>query len=828
MHTKSPDDRMDEYRELNHKTRLKHAPKERRLAVRILRWLAVAAAAGIVALGIGMLAIAATLPSDDEIANLKIPDSTKIYDRTGETLLYDLSENQQRVVVPLSDFPDVLKDATIAIEDERFYTTPGVDPVGILRAAFKNIAAGGIVEGGSTITQQLAKKVFLSDDRTWTRKIKEAFLAVKLSRYYSKDQILEMYLNQIPYGPTINGAETASQMYFNKPVREISLAQAALLAALPQSPVRYSPWGNHTDELYARQRLVLQAMLDQGKIDQLQFDQAIGEKIEFKERFNSIKAPHFALMIQDYVSEKYGEDAVNRGGLRIVTTLDWKMQEAAEKAVAEGAARNAQLYGGTNAALMAIDPKNGQILALAGSRDYFDKEIDGNYNVPMQGLRQPGSTLKPLVYMAAFMKGFTPNTKVFDVPTEFVSGDAACPAAPNFGASEGTCFHPQNFDNQFKGPIALRSSLAQSRNVPAVKVLYLAGLRPVLELANSLGLTTLGSAERLGLSLVLGGGEVHLADLVRAYGVFPGDGVIHDRAAILEIKDAQGEVLEKFQDKETRVVDAEYPRMINGILTDTGERSALLGGSLSSTIFPGYDVALKTGTTNDYRDAWAIGYTPSIVAGVWAGNNDNRPMRAQGSSLVAAIPIWSQFMKAALPLTPAGESLGKSNGPSTGKPFLDGDYAPGGQIHNELHWIDRSDPKGAPPGNPLSDPQYANWEYGVQTWLGNIAASSTTSTAPVSGDEIRITGPIATASGNGNVVAFSGTVQAGPDAGQIQAVSIEWDGEEVRLFEGSYGQSYNFASTFTNTRGDGDHTMRVTVRTENRRESQSARVTIGQ
>ena len=254
--------------------------------------------------------------------------------------------------MPLADFPEVLKEATIAIEDERFYSTPGIDPIGIMRAMFKNLAAGGIVEGGSTITQQLAKKVFLSDDRTWTRKAKEALLAVKLSRYYSKEQILEMYLNQIPYGPTINGAETASQMYFNKPVREVSLAQAALLAALPQSPVRYSPWGKHTDELYARQKLVLKAMLDQGKIDQLQYDQAIAETITFKERFNSIKAPHFALMIQDYVTEKYGEEAVGRGGLKIRTTLDWKMQESAEKAVAEGAARNEKLYGGTNAALL--------------------------------------------------------------------------------------------------------------------------------------------------------------------------------------------------------------------------------------------------------------------------------------------------------------------------------------------------------------------------------------------------------------------------------------------------------------------------------------------
>lgn len=799
----------------------------RTLAMRILLGVAAFGALCVVAGGIAVLAIAATLPSDTEIANLKIPESTKIYDRTGEVLLYDLSENQQRVVVPLSDFPDVLKEATIAIEDERFYSTPGVDPIGIMRAMVKNISAGGIVEGGSTITQQLAKKVFLSDDRTWTRKAKEALLAVKLARYYSKEQILEMYLNQIPYGPTINGAETASQMYFNKPVREVSLAQAALLAALPQSPVRYSPWGKHTDELYARQRLVLKAMLDQDKIDQLQYDQAIAEKIEFKERFNSIKAPHFALMIQEYVTEKYGEEAVGRGGLRIVTTLDWKMQEAAEKAVAEGAARNEKAYGGSNAALTAIDPKTGQVLALAGSRDYFDTAIEGNYNVPIQGLRQPGSALKPFFYMLSFMKGLTPNTKVFDVPTEFVSGDPNCPPAPNFSTPMGSCFHPQNFEGNFVGPITLRQALAESRNIPAVKVLYLDGIKDGLELANKLGLTTLGSAERLGLSLVLGGGEVHPADLVRAYGVFPGDGTIHDRATILEITDEKGEVLEKFTDKATKVVDSEFPRMINSILADTQARAGLLGSSLQSTIFPGYDVALKTGTTNDYRDAWALGYTPSLVAGVWAGNNSNKPMVSQGSSLVAAIPIWSQFMREVLPLFPTGETLNKSNGPTTGNAFIDGNYAPGGTLHNELFWIDRSNFT-SQPANPASDSQYSNWEFGVQAWAGNNpSGSSTTSTAEVSGSQISI--GISEPSGviSGNRIEFKGQTAAGPDAGEITKVTILWDGSEMRDYGGEFGQLYSFEGSFPNTKGNGEHTLTVAVRTRNGgEESQSIRVTV--
>ncbi len=781
---------------------------------KILVGVGLLAGIGVVLGGILVLAVAATLPSDSEIANLKIPESTKIFDRTGEVLLYDMSENQQRVVVPLSEFPQQLKDATIAIEDPRFYSTPGIDLLGIGRAMIKNILAGEIVEGGSTITQQLAKKVFLTDDRTFTRKAKEALLAIKLSRYYTKDEILELYLNQIPYGPTINGAETAAQMYFNKPVREISLAQAALLAALPQSPVRYSPWGKNTDQLFARQKRVLKAMLDQDKITQEQYDQAVAEEITFKERFNSIKAPHLSLMVQDYVVEKYGEEAVGRGGLRITTTLDWKMQEAAEKAVLEGAKRNESLYGGTNAALMAIDPKTGQVLALAGSRDYFDESIDGNYNVPFQALRQPGSTLKPLVYMAAFMKGYTPSTQVYDVPTEFVSGDPNCPAIPNFASGEGSCFHPQNFDGAFPGPVSLRSALAQSRNVPAVKALYLVGLRDMLGLAEQLGLTTLGSAERLGLSLVLGGGEVHLADLVRAYSVFPGDGSIHDRAVILEIKDEQGEVLEKFEDKVTKVVDPEYPRMINSILTDVNERGRLLGSSLSSTIFDGYDVALKTGTTNDYRDAWAIGYTPSIVVGVWAGNNNNRPMVSQGSSLVAAIPIWSQFLREALPLFPQGEALAKSNGPTTGKPILDGNPMPDGTAHSILHWVDRSNPTGPPPSNPGSDPQYSNWETAVQVWAGNMSSSSTSTTPGSAAISISLrepSGPI-----SGREVEFSGTANLTQEAGddEIDEVVILWNGSQVRRFRGNFGSSYDFSGSFRNNDGEGSHTFVVLVRTK--------------
>lgn len=676
--------------------------------------------------------IAAQLPSENEISNIQIPDSTKIYDRTGNTLLYDLAQDQKRTVVPLSQIPEHLKNATIDIEDERFYTEPGVDWRGILRALFVNITHGEIVQGGSTITQQLARNTFLSPRQSLTRKIKETLLAVKINHYYTKDKILELYLNQIPYGPTIYGVETASEDYFGKPVTDLTLGESAIIASLPKAPSRLSPWGSHVDELRARQRLVLQKMYENGHITNEEREAAENEQITFQQQYRGMKAPHFVVMVEEYLAEKYGEDVLQKGNLKITTTLDWELQQAAEKAVSEGAARNTERYGGTNAALAAEDPKTGQILALVGSHDYFDIEGEGNFNVAAQGLRQPGSALKPFVYLSAFQKGYTPNTTLYDVPTEFVSGDPNCPATPNYAAGEGTCFHPQNFNDAFLGPVPMRTGLAQSMNVVSVKALYLAGLRDAITLANQLGVTTLTDPNRYGLSLVLGGGEVRLIDMVKAYSVLAQDGITRPQQIVLEVKDAEGKTLEKYEDKPQEVVPAHYARLINGILTDTNERAGLFQGSLGLTVFPGHEVALKTGTTNDYRDAWAFGYTPSLTVGVWAGNNNNKPMQRQGSSILAAVPIWSQFMGEALKRYPA-EAFARTDIPTTGKPVLDG--MPTGEPHTILYYVDRANPMGDPPSNPASDSQFANWEYGVQQWafanplpdlLGN--GTSTTST----------------------------------------------------------------------------------------------------
>jgi membrane peptidoglycan carboxypeptidase len=380
---------------------------------------------------------------------------------------------------------------------------------------------------------------------------------------------------------------------------------------------------------------------------------------------------------------------------------------------------------------------------MVGSRDYFDIDNQGNFNVATQGLRQPGSALKPFVYMSAFEKGYTPNTILYDVPTEFVSGDPNCPAVPNYSVAAGTCFHPQNFTDTFLGPVPMRMALAQSMNIIAVKTLYLTGLKNVIALANQLGLSTLTDPARYGLSLVLGGGEVRLIDMVKAYSVLAQDGVMHPQAIVLEVKDPKGTVLESYKDEPKDVVAAQYPRMINSILSDANLRAGLFQSSLGLTVFPGHDVALKTGTTNDYRDAWAMGYTPGLVVGVWAGNNDSKPMQQHGSSILAAVPIWSQFMNAAIDHFPA-ESFAGADVPVTGKPVIDGATTVNGEAHDILYYVDRSDPLGGQPSNPASDPQFSNWEYAVQAWAGtnpqlfeNSTSTSSTSTENIADTTFR-------------------------------------------------------------------------------------------
>ena len=581
------------------------------------------AAVSLAAVGvIYAVVIVRDLPSPDQFETRQVSQSTKLYDRTGEVVLYEIHGEEKRTIIPFGEIPETLKEATIATEDDDFYNRPAFDWRGILRALWVDIKNLSFSQGGSTITQQLAKNVFLSSEKTITRKLKELVLAIQMESRYSKDEILNLYLNQIPYGSNAYGVEAASQTFFSKSANDIDLAESALLAGLTKAPSYYSPWGSHLDEVLARKNGVLNRMAELGKITEKQRDEAKKEKIKFAPpSLGSIKAPHFSLMVKEYLVNKYGEDIVMNGGLKVITTLDWPMQEIGEKVVEEGASRNELLYGGKNASLVAQDPKTGQILALVGSKDYFDIANGGNVNVAVQGLRQPGSALKPFAYMTAFEKGYPPQTILFDVPTEFLPNDPKCPPIPDYNEmKDDECFHPQDFD-PFLGPVSMEQSLAQSINISAVKTLYLVGIKDFLANVHKFGITTLNDVWRYGLSLVLGGGEVKLIDLVNVYSTLSQDGVRHDQTSILEVLDNKGNVLESYHDKAEKVIDQQYPRMVNKILSDSGLRANLFQNSLGLTVFPGYDVALKTGTTNDYRDAWAMGYTPSQV--IWAGNNNN-------------------------------------------------------------------------------------------------------------------------------------------------------------------------------------------------------------
>lgn len=699
----------------------------------------------------GFVYLSRDLPNPAQLEDRKIIQSTKIYDRTGRVLLYEIHGEEKRTVIPWEQIPDIAKQATLAIEDSDFYLHPAFDWRALLRALFKNITRGGVVQGGSTITQQLVKKAFLTEERTIIRKLKELILAVQIERHYVKDEIFNFYLNQIPYGANAYGIEAASQTYFNKPAKDLNLAEAALLAGLPKAPSYYSPWGGHTDELEQRKNYIIQRMKDLNFIDEEEKERAQKIKLVFAPQTTTIKAPHFVHMVREYLNNKYGEQFVERGGLRVITTLDWPMQELAEKSVLEGAQRNEKLYQGKNAALVAQDAKTGQILALVGSKDYFDKTIDGNFNVAVQGLRQPGSAIKPFAYLTAFTKGYTPDTVVFDVPTEFTPNNPKCPTIPiiktggQYEEKDEECYHPENFDGRFRGPVTLREGLAQSINIPSVKVLYLAGEEEVLNIAHQFGITTLKESGRYGLSLVLGGGEVKLIDLVGAYSVFSQDGIKHQQSIVLKVEDNQNNILEEYTDQPEQIIAPQYTRLINDILSDKESRQPLFSSSINLTTLPNQEVALKTGTTNDYRDAWAIGYTPSLAVGVWAGNNDNAPMQKQGGSILAAVPIWHAFISEAVKNMPI-ETFNRPDKIAAEKPILRGEknikiktyidsrnnlpatkdtpaeyiqekeYP---QIHSILYYIEKNNPQGPYPQNPENDPQFKNWEEAVLNWAQN-------------------------------------------------------------------------------------------------------------
>src|SRR3989344_4542719 len=455
-----------------------------------------------------------TLPDPESIATRKVGESTKIYDRSGKILLYDIHGEEKRTIVPWDQIPETVKKATLASEDDNFYNHKGIDIRGIIRAFLIDISNFGVSQGGSTITQQLVKKALLGDEQTLTRKIKEAVLAIEIERKFSKDEIFWMYLNQIPYGSNAYGIEAASKTFFGKNASKLSLSESATLAGLPKAPSYYSPYGNHVPDLISRRNFILGRMLSLAYITEEQYSSAVKEEPAFKSSSENISAPHFVIMVKEYLTEKYGSDVVENGGLKVVTTLDSRLQQNAEEVISKYVPLNATKYRASNGALTAIDPKTGDLLALVGSKDYFDIKSEGNFNVAI-AKRQPGSAFKPFAYAAALNKGYTDYTVVFDLKTEFnpnCSPDGL-QEKDQFGLD---CYHPQNYDGQFRGPVTFRQGLAQSLNVPSVETLYLAGVNDTIDLASEIGITTLQDRSRFGLSLVLGGAEVKMVDLVSA------------------------------------------------------------------------------------------------------------------------------------------------------------------------------------------------------------------------------------------------------------------------------------------------------------------------
>lgn len=676
-------------------------------------------------------ALVVSIPSVDSFENRKVAESTKIYDRTGNVLLFDVHGSMRRTGVPLSEISLYIQNATIAIEDDTFYQHRGVRPLSLLRAALANITTGSFSQGGSTITQQVVKNTLLTQDKTIIRKMKEWVLAIKLERVATKEQILEIYLNENPYGGTIYGIEEAAQYFFAKNAKDVTLAEAAYLAALPRAPTRYSPYGNHRDELEARKTLILSRMDELGFIKDEEREAAMSETVTWSDEAEAgIKAPHFVFYVREYLEEKYGADVVSNSGLRVITTLDYDLQKKAEEIIQKGALSNEEKFNAENAGLVAIDPKTGQILAMVGSRGYFDDAIDGKVNITL-AKRQPGSAFKPFVYAAAFEKGYTPDTILFDLKTQFTGY-----CRPDDLETHDNCYSPGNYDNKFRGPMTLRDALAQSINIVAVKTLYLVGLDSALDMAKRMGLTTLGDKSRYGLTLVLGGGEVTLLEMTGAYAGYANDGILNPPTGILEVQEGE-EIMEKYEDKSSRAAPSQIARTLNDILSDNVARAPAFGSD-SALYIPGYDVGAKTGTTNDYRDAWIIGYTPGIAAGAWAGNNDNSPMEKRVAGFIIA-PLWREFMEYALTKYPA-ESFPPPSPESdldSLPPVLRGNWNsdPTQGAHEILYWINKDNPRsGGATG--ASDPQFALWEYPVALW-----ANQATSTTPERTDDFLIASP---------------------------------------------------------------------------------------
>lgn len=574
-----------------------------------------------------------SLPSPYLLSSRTVDVTSKIYDRNG-TILYELYADQNRTPLTLNELPEHIKQATIAIEDRDFYKHQGFSFRAMARA-FKETVFNQRLQGGSTITQQLIKSSLLTPEIKLSRKLKEVVLAFWSERIYSKDVILEMYLNQVPYGGTAWGIEAASQTYFAKPAKQVTLAEAALLAGLPAAPTDYSPYGQNPQMAFVRQHEVLRRMVEDGYITNEQAQAAIDEKLVFSPPKTPIRAPHFVLYVKNLIEQKYGARAVERGGLRIITSLDLSLQDKAQEIVKSNIDALARLRVGNGAAVI-TNPKTGEILAMVGSKDYFDTTHDGNVNVTTS-LRQPGSSIKVVNYVAALENGFTAASLLDDSPVVYRS-----PGSPPYA--------PVNYDGRYHGPTPLRYALGNSYNIPAVRVLNKIGVTTMIDKGKSMGIHSWDNEEdRFGLSLTLGSGEVTMLEMASVYGTLANNGRNIELTPILEITDYTGHVIEKATAKTgTQAIKPGAAWIISNILSDNIARTAAFGPN-SSLVIPNKTVSVKTGTTNDKRDNWTIGYTPSVVVTVWVGNNDNSPMDPYlTSGITGAAPIWRALMIEAL------------------------------------------------------------------------------------------------------------------------------------------------------------------------------------
>lgn len=658
------------------------------------------------------------LPRPEKFGEGQIIESTKIFDRTGKVLLYELCGDEKRTFVPLAQIPEHLKQVIINTEDKNFYQHKGFDLKAIARAVLFDLRLGQLEQGASTISQQLIRNYFLTREKNIKRKTQELVLTLELERRYPKDKILEWYLNLIPFGSNLYGVETASQTFFKKSVSEISLAQSAILAAMIKSPSYFWPYGEHLQDLLNRKNIILSNMHQAEIITEEELEKAKQEEIVFNKDIQPIKAPHFVMFVKDYLEKRYGRNFLNEAGWRVYTTLDMGLQEKGEKILQDYVETLAQ-YNTHNAGMVVLDPKNGEILAMVGSKNYFGTstpsgciegdncKFDPQTNVTL-ALRPPGSAFKPFAYVQVFANGFNPNSVIWDIPTEFnpkCSGDAAQKKDP-YGLD---CYNPQNYDGKFKGIISLRSALGQSRNLPAVKILYLVGLKKTLGLAKDMGITTLNDEDRYGLALVLGGGEVKLLEMVSAYGIFANDGIKHTTNFIIKVEDSKGKIKETAKQGFYRILPTQAVRQLNDVLSDNEARAPMFGYN-SALYLKDYQAAVKTGTTQENKDAWCIGYTPGLVVGVWAGNNNNSSMTKAGGVFSAA-PIWQEFMLKTLPDFPKEEFI-KPLPVVAEKPFLSGGIP---EPHCILYYINKNDPLGD--GNSQDDIQFPNWEQAVQNWV---------------------------------------------------------------------------------------------------------------